>query len=212
MGCPPDPADVYLWQSQEKIDELQIKYDELRKQYAITADLWNKTSRGKNSNENQSKFEACTFSREAGVQPTESDPYADATDIDKKVKKYLSIVKEVEVALCDLRDQLLVEAKNESNALTQQEKQTEHDLHLAHREDDRQVWLAWLQDKVEMCEFIIQDDDPYPDTEKTKKLKNKLTKEIKRVTAITPDELFGNTQLFGIHPEEFDTYSLYDDI
>lgn len=144
MGCPPDPADVSIWRSGERIASLQERYDTLRSQYADAVQL--AVAMEILSYAPLTDWPPERFTTRTDVHPTEYDQYADVAAQSELERNYEKRVKALENTLCELRTQILAR-QGEVGAAEMALFEEVSAAHLQHREDDRQTALAWLRER-----------------------------------------------------------------
>jgi hypothetical protein len=185
MGCPPDPVEVSIWRSGERIDSLQQKYDRLRGEYAEAAKLAFGLVSAYKAEGGYPPAEK--FERRTTVNPTEFEPYADDSDQYRMERENEAKVKELENRLCVLRTELLGTGKS-GPEITKQRA-----LHLAHRLDDREAWSAWLREKIQLLEFLLGSKDSHElDQDAARQMISDLNTEVGRLQNLSEQELLFN--------------------
>ena len=197
MGCPPDPVEVTIWRSSDRIGALQEKYDLLRMEYSETVKIARRLKIPVMVE--CSEFPERRFSRRATVSPTESEPYADANHQWLLESECSKTVKALETALCTLRTQLMVSdtfAKTGGEEFLRQRT-----LHRAHREEDRAQWLQWLWDRQRLLQSLIRDNAHASlDLLAAGELVAALQKEIRRIEDISENTLLTDRKC--LHADE----------
>ena len=153
MGCPPDPVEVSIWHSGERIGLLQEKYGRLRAEYLEAVELALHFNADIKIEAGYPPAEK--FIRRTSVNPTEAEPYADDADQHRLERENEAKVKELENRLCTVRTSLLKSAKTAPEFARQRE------LHLAHRLEDRTLWTQWLTEKIELLQFLLNDKEDH---------------------------------------------------
>lgn len=184
MGCPPDPVEVSIWRSGERIGELQEKYNRLVAEFAEAVALA-KQLITRFSEKNMPSREI--FERRTGVVPTEAEPYADDGAQYKLEQGYATKVKDLENRLCELRTRLVKIADPGTDAAQMKT------LHRAHRLEDREQWLAWLQEKIRLLEYLLGRDDTMDlDRPACEQMIRDIRVEIHRISGLSDEELMHN--------------------
>ena len=159
MGCPPDPVDVSIWRSGERIQSLQERYDALRHEYADAAKL--AVAMEILSFEKADTWRGERFSTRTGVHPTENNQYADMEAQIELEQGYAKRVKALENALCELRTKILAGRAHVGGADKALFDKVYAD-HVRHREDDRRTALAWLKERREIMKWALDaKDEPH---------------------------------------------------
>lgn len=197
VGCPPDPIEVSIWRSGERIENLQQKYDRMLAEYRATSALC--TELAITGARPEADFAALSFQRRTDVHPTEYDQYADASDqfrIEEECKKQ---VKQLETALCELRTRLLQYATTAPAPALKEQLALQKELHRAHREEDRTQWLIWLKEKMDLLAFLIRDAEGDAesnlDIAASQAMLQALKLEIRRIKQIPENELLLNRDI-----------------
>lgn len=212
MGCPPDPIDVSISYSKDRIQTLAQKYKSLREGYNHSVKLWKRFPESKLVLQ---EFGDNSFDSSITSFPSEYDPYADLKQIYTKEEVYKEKVKSLEIFLCNLRCEILNLSKEWPDRLTSEELKSELELHTKHRNEDRAQWISWLCEKKELCIFLLNDNS-HADLE-SQKIKSKIPgliqkidSEISRVTKLDEIEILYDRNSFGKNEKVFDTLQLYE--
>jgi len=159
MGCPPDPVEVSIWRSGERIQSLQERHDALRLEYADAAKL--AVAMEILSFEKEGEWPAERFSTRTDVHATEQNQYA---DMEAQIELEHGIAKQVkalENALCELRTKILAGRARVGGADKALFEKVYAD-HVRHREDDRQTALAWLIERRTIIKgALAMADEPH---------------------------------------------------
>jgi len=181
MGCPPDPVEVSIWRSGERIGELQEKYNRLVAEFAEAADLAKRLLPGF-SEKNLPTREI--FNRRTDVTPTEAEPYADDSAQYQLEREYATKVKDLENRLCELRTRLVKMAAPGTDAAQMKT------LHRAHRLEDREQWISWLREKIRLIEFLLGEEDTRDlDRPACERMIRDIRVEIDRISGLSEEEL-----------------------
>jgi hypothetical protein len=120
--------------------------------------------------------------------------------------------KAEEANLCALRDFLvnaweLPEVKSRFSAL-KDFMEAQIAKQALHREDDRNTWLAWLEEKKSTNEWLVKDAEEEEDKTRYELRLQKINQEIKRVTGMSPRQILMDCTLFGRNPKDFDPFGM----
>lgn len=191
MGCPPDPVEVSIWRSGERIQELQERYDRFRAEYADAVKFAEALEIL--SFEPLSRWPEERFTIRTDVQPDEFNQYADDAAQSALESGYKKQVKSLETALCTLRTELLKrwrEKPQRSKVDASLVKQVRA-AHAAHRKEDRAQAIKWLKQQREVMEYYVEHPQE-PTRMNRQKALTRLTaidSEIKRLRALKVSDM-----------------------
>lgn len=207
MGCPPDPVEVSIWRSADRISELESRYRTFIAEYAEAAALAHAWHLDFTDIAQRHVYEP--FTRRTDMQATEYDQYADATAQSQLEDKYARLVKELETELCILRTRLMNLAR-EKPQLTESAAAAYERVragHSTHREEDRALAIAWLRRQCEILEFYTRDANTGESRIDAGECKNRLVraqKEIARLTQVPIENLIHDRSLTAIDERQFE--------
>jgi hypothetical protein len=219
MGCPPDPGDVSRWRSNEARAEAEKKLAGLiiqkENSLALFEHLKPLLPPGSEvasliSQINDSIEEPVVKMRDTFFgDPNDPYSYRDVQEADAERDYAFEKLKNKENSLCLIRDGLL---KLSPFIPTMPEKirialEKERALHLEHREDDRQTWLKWIDDKIRTFNYYIEragKNNKHKEEEQLRKGLSKLAKEKARVEQLSQEILLRDRDLFGKNEKELD--------
>lgn len=205
MGCPPDPVDVSIWRSSERIEQLEERYNRFIDEYAEAALLAGQMAlrfEDQRPNHRKEKFICRT-----DVQPDQYNMYADEAAQHKLEAGYRARVKELEIALCELRTRILCAVRDSGRPVAEGQLTRLRAAHASHREEDRQQAIAWLE---RQCEILVF----YTNAKNAKKARiaagecdrrlSLARTEITRLQAIPSEELLYDRSLTALDEEKFE--------
>lgn len=205
MGCPPDPAEVDISRSKDRIEELKTKENDLLNQYKITEKILNELfakisdsapfEEQKKVFENRKSYESILI--EDYVYNPSGGMYDDVSHWGRQEDKLATHVKLIENSLCELRGALLkiiTETGKIFDPAFLKKIDHELELHRIHRLEDRETWLAYLRDLKLQYENKIKHRGPL--LEYYEKVK-RIDVEIVRVERLSEEEIFHNRSAFG---------------
>jgi hypothetical protein len=219
MGCPPDPGDVSRWRSNEARAEAEKKLAELviqkENSLALFEHLKPLLPPGSEvtsliSQINDSIEEPVAKMRDVFYgDPNDPYSYRDVQEADAERDYAFEKLKNKENSLCQIRDGLLklgpfIPNMSEKIRIAREKERV---LHLAHREDDRQTWLKWLDDKIRTFNYYIEKagkNNKHSEEEQLRKGLAKLETEKARVEQLSPEILLRDRDLFGKNEAELD--------
>lgn len=143
MGCPPDPLEVSIWRSSERIDLLEERYNRFIDEYADAVQLAGQL--GLSFVDLTASHMKEKFVHRTDVQASEYDPYADEHAQWQLESAYSQRVKELETALCELRTRILCHLREGAVAADTDLAHRICGAQASHREEDRQQAIAWLE-------------------------------------------------------------------
>jgi hypothetical protein len=206
MGCPPDPVEVSIWRSGERIAELQDRYNSLRSQYTEAVEFAERLDIP--VPQDISTWPEERFARRTDVSACEEEPYRDEQARHILEASYGAQVKRLEIELCELRTQLqrhMRECTNLSPMHTDLGQRI-FNAHAAHREEDRACAIAWLKKRYSVLLFYVKNPrEPggINRTEAALRLK-RIEAEIKRIEVLTSEELIYDRKLTEIEETQFE--------
>jgi hypothetical protein len=218
MGCPPDPIEVSLGRGNEDSIALKQKADDLIPQTKSAAQFFVGLCLSYNSiilielqrkaealNKDALNFDSSDLGKTFGWNdfPESYGDYPNMSVMYSHLSNSESYVKRIEINLCITRDLLLkaVRMIGEKNLSASELKNylEEKNLHLIHRREDKEIKIKALENDISTCQFLISTKEHnYTEEERqqyTEKLK-RLEPELKRIAALTDDELLQNRELF----------------
>jgi hypothetical protein len=219
MGCPPDPGDVSRWRSNEARVEAEKTLAELviqkENSLALFEHLKSLLPAGPEVTSLISQITDNIAEPVAKMRdvfygdPNDPYSYRDVQEADAERDYAFEKLKNKENSLCLIRDVLLklipfIPAMPEKIRMALEKERV---LHLAHREDDRQTWLKWLNDKMGTLNYYIEkagEKNKHKAEEQLRKALTKLEKEKARVEQLSPEILLHDRDLFGKNEAELD--------
>jgi hypothetical protein len=218
MGCPPDPVEVGIYNSNQDRLKAEAKLAELGIQKENSLKLLEQLK--PLLSEDQKCLSLINDITQAIVEPEEqlteiskdpTDQYQDAHEATRELLHAERKLKNRENSLCIIRDGLLkLSAYIKTEALPVEITTAldgERGLHQEHREDDRKIWLAWLNQKMGVFKYHVKKAETQKKDSELPLLLNegvlKLEKEISRVQGFSSEELLLTRNLFGNNEEEF---------
>jgi hypothetical protein len=162
MGCPPDPEEVDIWRGNERLASLREEtlklHEELRTARAVLArevewrpvpdELLERVARANATAAGLAgALPSRTFSQ--GEFPRDSSGYADRHEQFELDEEAAVRLRAVQLSLCEVRALLLEIVRGvESAEGLAPELVEQRDLHLAHRREDREDYLALIREQV----------------------------------------------------------------
>lgn len=215
MGCPPDPVEVSIAYSAERIVALGEKYNRLVGEYAqaakLAAELFTDFQRIAGHEVTQ------VFHSRTDVSPSEYEPYADATAQFALEAQYRGRVKELETALCELRTRFCVLLQQRDKSYSETTRAAlgrERHLHLLHREEDREQWLAWLKKHRAHIEYELtegaRDAPGRVDMPALRQLAERIDTEMDRIKALGEAVLLTDRESLKAREELYAVPYLHD--
>lgn len=214
MGCPPDPIEISMSRSSNRIAELTDQYNELASVCKKALEYIKQISirlPEEKQKKNQDfigvfpgdSFEAREFDRRI-IAYDESDPYRDANDLSSKEYYAGKEVKRLEYLYCEILHYINYELEytSESEQETINKRLEYQQLYCKHRLEDVQTWLAWLNEKQQTYQYQFDNKDGAKKT-KAQLILNKVEEEIKRITALSEETILKDRNSFGKNPEYF---------
>jgi hypothetical protein len=213
MGCPPDPIDVGIGRDKTATDDAEQKFKELGEQKEIALKLFQDLNSF--AIQNDAVIAIASVVALAIDEPKVPEPeipssgmYADAHDAYSKRKYAEQKVKNREQSLCTIRHGILKLAEFIPEEILKQKKNAfdkERELHRLHREDDRETWLRWLEDKGNVWRYfhdkaVKQNGDSAYFTEGV----TKISREVARVKALSIDSLLYDNEILGKTSSDFE--------
>jgi hypothetical protein len=213
MGCPPDPVEIGISRDNTATQDAEQKFIELGAQKETALKLFHELKAGAFQNEQvEIIVNAVTAgTHEAKVAPPEFSTYgmyADAHEASAKRTHAEQKAKNREDSLCIIRDGILKLAAFIPEKILQAKRdafEKEKELHRLHREDDRETWLHWLADRINLLSYYkekaeAQKSDPAYFIEALAKIE----REVERVKCLSTDALLSNRDIIGRNPSEFE--------
>lgn len=155
MGCPPDPVDVSIWRSSDRIALLEERYNRFIDEYAEAALLAGQAGVGFVDLLSTHKKEK--FFHRTDVRPDEFNQYADEQAQWQLESGYSQQVKELETGLCELRTRILCHLRGGAVTVDGDLLARVRGAHSNHRAEDRQQAIEWL---TRQCEILAYYTDP----------------------------------------------------
>ncbi|MFZ5630766.1 MAG: hypothetical protein ACOY5B_16655 [Spirochaetota bacterium] len=205
MGCPPDPVEVSIWRSSERIALLEERYHRFIDEYgdaALLAGQWGLSFVDLTASHTKEKFVHRT-----DVQASEYDQYADEHAQWQLESAYSRKVKELETALCDLRTRILCHLRERPVAADTGLIHRVQAAQACHREEDRQQAIAWLLRQCEILSYYTDGKAALKAQIDAAECVRRLAlarEEIGRLQQLQAEELLYNRALTAIETERFE--------
>ncbi len=218
MGCPPDPVEASLWRGNDNSKALKEKAVVLIPQSKAAAKFLAElciaypeavpaliNSKAKALNIDTSHFSPSHLGKTFNWDnfPESYSGYPDMSVMNAHLDDSEKYVKKIEITLCIIRDLLLktVGLIGENNlSETERKKYSEEkNFHLIHRREDKEIKLKTLETDISTCQFVMTTKEYNYTEEERKQYSDKLKllePELKRIQALSNDELLNNRELF----------------
>ena len=122
----------------------------------------------------------------------------DLSEAGSRARKAQALVKALEIDLCEGRQALLRALASQTVAPALADRIAgQRALHLAHREDDRATWLAWLQKRADVYRFHLGEPQFAARVGELQAILQRLERERARVAGLSTDALLADRSLFG---------------
>jgi hypothetical protein len=205
MGCPPDPVEVSIWRSGERIAELQDRYNSLRSQYTEAVEFAERLDIP--VPQDISTWPEERFARRTDVSACEEEPYRDEQAQHILEANYGAQVKRLEIELCELRTRLQIHIRENTVKMPEKTDLCQRVLaaHAAHREEDRAQVIAWLNDRYATLEYYAgrPQDTGGVDHSGTRIIMERIEAEILRLQGLNIEELVCSREITEIQESRF---------